>query len=82
MDGLELNFYSVPQRTEAGYEDIEMKQIEILRNVKASVKIPVSVKLSSYHTNLVKHISDLDNAGVDAFVLFNRLFPARHRYSF
>lgn len=74
VDGLELNFYSVPQRTEAGYEDVEMKQIEILRNVKASVKIPVSVKLSSFHTNLIKHISDLDSAGVDAFVLFNRLF--------
>jgi dihydroorotate dehydrogenase (fumarate) len=74
VDGLELNFYSVPQRTETGYEDIEMQQIGILKKVKASVKIPVSVKLSSYHTNLIKHISDLDNAGVDALVLFNRLF--------
>jgi dihydroorotate dehydrogenase (fumarate) len=74
VDGLELNFYSVPQKTATGYEDIEMKLINILRNVKASVKIPVSVKLSSYHTNLLKYISDLDNAGVDAFVLFNRLF--------
>jgi dihydroorotate dehydrogenase (fumarate) len=74
VDGLELNFYSVPQKTETGYEDIEMKQIGILKKVKASVKIPVSVKLSSYHTNLIKHISDLDDAGVDGLVLFNRLF--------
>jgi dihydroorotate dehydrogenase (fumarate) len=74
VDGLELNFYSVPQKTASGHEDIEMKLVEILRNVKASVKIPVSVKLSSYHTNLSKYISDLDNTGADAFVLFNRLF--------
>lgn len=74
VDGLELNFYSVPQKTASGYEDIEMKLVEILRNVKASVKIPVSVKLSSFHTNLLKYISDLDNEGADAFVLFNRLF--------
>jgi dihydroorotate dehydrogenase (fumarate) len=72
--GLELNFYSVPEKTGNEYEDIENKQVEILRAVKSAVNIPVSVKLSSYHTNPLKHISDLGNAGADAFVLFNRLF--------
>jgi len=74
VDGLELNFYSLPLNGENGSEDIEAKQISILRNVKAAVSIPVSVKLSSYHTNPLKHISDLENAGADGFVLFNRLF--------
>jgi dihydroorotate dehydrogenase (fumarate) len=55
-------------------EDIENKQIRILRAVKAAVNIPVSVKLSSFHTNPLKHISDLEIAGANAFVLFNRLF--------
>jgi dihydroorotate dehydrogenase (fumarate) len=72
--GLELNFYSVPEKTGNEYEDIENKQVEILRAVKSAVNIPVSVKLSTYHTNPLKHISDLGNAGADAFVLFNRLF--------
>jgi dihydroorotate dehydrogenase (fumarate) len=74
VDGLELNFYSVPEKADKGYEDIEKKQIRILRDVKSSVNIPVSVKLSSYYTNPLKHISDLEKAGADAFVLFNRLF--------
>jgi dihydroorotate dehydrogenase (fumarate) len=72
--GLELNFYSVPEKIGNEYEDIENKQVEILRAVKSAVNIPVSVKLSSYHTNPLKHISDLGSAGADAFVLFNRLF--------
>jgi dihydroorotate dehydrogenase (fumarate) len=74
VDGLELNFYSVPEDVDSENEDIENKQIRILRAVKAAVNIPVSVKLSSFHTNPLKHISDLEIAGADAFVLFNRLF--------
>jgi dihydroorotate dehydrogenase (fumarate) len=74
VDGLELNFYSLPEKNDDALEDIEKKQIQILREVKAAVSIPVSVKLSSYYTNPLKHIYELDNAGADAFVLFNRLF--------
>jgi len=72
--GLELNFYSVSEKTGDEYEDIEAKQVEILKAVKSAVNLPVSVKLSSYYTNPLKHISDLGIAGADAFVLFNRLF--------
>lgn len=74
VDGLELNFYSLPEKIESGYEDIELKQIKILTAVKSAVKIPVSVKLSSYYTNPLKHLSDLEDAGANGFVLFNRLF--------
>jgi len=74
VDGLELNFYSVPEKTGNGSEDIEENQKKILTKIKSAVKIPVSVKLSSFHTNPLKHIADLEMAGADAFVLFNRLF--------
>ena len=74
VDGLELNFYTLPEKIGTGYSNIEKKQIRILKRIKANSKIPVSVKLSSHHTNPLKHISDLENAGADGFVLFNRLF--------
>jgi dihydroorotate dehydrogenase (fumarate) len=74
VDGLELNFYSVPENLDNDSENIEGKQVRILSAIKTAVNIPVSVKLSSYHTNPLKHISYLENAGADAFVLFNRLF--------
>jgi dihydroorotate dehydrogenase (fumarate) len=74
VDGFELNFYSLPEKNDDGFEDIENRQIQILRDVKSAVSIPVSVKLSSYYTNPLKHIYALEKAGADAFVLFNRLF--------
>ncbi|MGE5418767.1 MAG: dihydroorotate dehydrogenase-like protein [Chloroflexota bacterium] len=72
--GLELNFYTVPEKFDTDYFDIEMKQINILKQVRAAVKLPLAVKLSPFYSNPLKFIKDLDNAGANAFVLFNRLF--------
>jgi len=72
--GLELNFFAVPRSFDKSGHDIIQQQIEFLKAVKAAVKIPVSVKLSPFYTNVLKTIKDLDDAGADAFILFNRLF--------
>jgi len=72
--GLELNFFAVPRTFDKSGHDIISQQIEFLKAVKAVVKIPVCVKLSPFYTNILKTIKDLDEAGADAFVLFNRLF--------
>jgi dihydroorotate dehydrogenase (fumarate) len=74
VDALELNFYSVPQDMNLDSAAIEKQQVEILQAVKKAVKIPVSVKLSSFYTNPLNMISKLDSAKTDGFVLFNRLF--------
>ncbi len=73
VSGLELNFYSLPDESGKARATIEERQLETLRKVKSAVKIPVSVKLSPYYTNPVKFIADLDKAGADAVVVFNRL---------
>ena len=74
VDGIELNLYTVPEKFDKEYEDIEKKQVKILSDVKAAVSIPVSVKLSPFYSNPLKLIKDLDKGGADAFILFNRLF--------
>ncbi len=74
VDGLELNFYSVPRNPDVNGEDIIKDQIEILKKIKSSISIPVSVKLSPFYANPLNVISRMDKAGVDAFVLFNRIF--------
>lgn len=73
VSGLELNFYSLPEESGIDRATIEDRQLETLRRVKSAVKIPVSVKLSPYYTNPVRFIADLDKAGADAVVIFNRL---------
>ena len=74
VDGIELNFYMAPEKFGDELIDIEKKQVQTLSLVKAAVKIPVSVKLSPFYTNPLHFIADLDKAGANAFVLFNRLF--------
>ena len=74
MDGLELNFYYVPRDAHVAGEDVISKQIEILKKVKSKVSVPVSVKLSPFYANPLNVISRMDENGVDAFVLFNRIF--------
>ncbi len=72
--GLELNFFAVPKSFETSGHDIVAKQIDFLKAVKSAVSIPVSVKLSPFYSNVLKTVKDMDAAGADAFILFNRLF--------
>ncbi len=74
VDGLELNFFAIPRDFDKSSEDIILSQLETLKAVKSAVKIPVSVKLSPFYTNVLNAVSELDKAGADGVVLFNRLF--------
>ena len=56
VDGLELNFYTAPDKAESGYGEIEKRQIKTLKEVRSAVKIPVSVKLSPFYTNTLQFI--------------------------
>ena len=72
IDGLELNVYAVATDLSKPGADIEKELFEIVENVKASVSIPVAVKLSPFYTSAVNVAAELDRRGVDALVLFNR----------
>jgi dihydroorotate dehydrogenase (fumarate) len=74
VDALELNFYSMPLDFETDSSAVEAGQLETLAGVKKAVKLPISVKLSSFYTSPLNLIKRLDDTGVDGFVLFNRLF--------
>jgi dihydroorotate dehydrogenase (fumarate) len=74
INALELNFYSVPGDFKKEGKAIMNEQLDVVAEVKKSVKIPVSVKLSPFYTNTLMLIQNMYYAGVDGFVLFNRLF--------
>jgi len=74
VDAIELNFYAIPRDFEKSEQEIISEQLEIVKEVKKILHIPVSVKLSPFYTNLLKLISDMSKAGADGFVLFNRMF--------
>lgn len=74
VDALELNFFAVPKEASIDGAKIVGEQLSVLKEVKKAVNIPVSVKLSPFYTNILKVINEMDGAGTDGFVLFNRLF--------
>ena len=74
VDGIELNFYFVPGDFEADGRSIEEMHLDLVKTLKSKITIPVSVKLSSFYSNPLNFISRLDKAGVNAVVIFNRMF--------
>ena len=73
-DALELNVYMIPTRLDLTSDGVENTYMEILRDVKASVKIPVAMKLSPFFSSLPNMARRLDKAGANALVLFNRFY--------
>ncbi|MEI7982695.1 MAG: dihydroorotate dehydrogenase-like protein [Bacteroidota bacterium] len=74
VNAIELNFYAVPGDFKRDGKAIINMQIDVVSEVKKSVKIPVSVKLSPFYTNALMVVQNMYYAGADGFVLFNRLF--------
>ncbi len=74
VQGLELDLYAPPRDVTISGEVIEAKQIATLAEVRKAIKIPIAVKLSPFYANPLNLIHRMDEVGVNAFVLFNRLF--------
>ena len=72
--GLELNIYAIEPNLEVTGEEIERRHLAILQQVKSAVKIPVALKLSPFFSSIGHMAKQLDGAGADALVLFNRFY--------
>lgn len=74
VNALELNFYAIPGDFKKDEKSIINEQVDLVNNVKKNVKIPVSIKLSPFYTNVLNVVQMMYFEGADGFVLFNRLF--------
>ena len=73
-DAIELNIYYIPTDMNLTGTEVEMTYLDILKAVRANVKIPVAVKLSPFFSNFANMARRLDQAGADGLVLFNRFY--------
>lgn len=73
-DALELNVYYLPTDLDTNGADVEEMYLELLRDVKAAVSIPVAVKLNPYFSNIANMANRLAENGADGLVLFNRFY--------
>jgi len=73
-DALELNLFLIPSDISQPAESSERFYFDIIEKVKRHVSVPVSLKVSSYFSNLAKMLVDLSETGVQGITLFNRFY--------
>jgi dihydroorotate dehydrogenase (fumarate) len=73
-DALELNIYYIPTDPAVGVADVEQMYLDVVRDVKACVDIPVAVKLGPYFSAFASMANRLCEAGANGLVLFNRFY--------
>jgi dihydroorotate dehydrogenase (fumarate) len=71
-DALELNVYSVSTDPRLAGVRVEESTLDLVRQVRAAVSIPLAVKLSPFYSNIAHMAHALDQIGADGLVLFNR----------
>lgn len=73
-DAIELNIYSIPTEPAESATDVEKGYVELVRQVKRAVRIPVAVKLSPFFSAPANMAVRLDDVGANGLVLFNRFY--------
>ena len=73
-DAIELNVYFVATGLNLTAVQVEDLYVNILKEVKGAVKIPVAMKLSPFFSATAAMCKRLDEAGADGLVLFNRFY--------
>lgn len=73
-DAVELNAYRVPSDDRRSGASIEEDLVDLVRAVRARLRIPFAVKLSPFYTSLPHLVRQVAEAGADGVVLFNRFY--------
>jgi dihydroorotate dehydrogenase (fumarate) len=73
-DAIELNLYHLAADPSLSADDVESRDVEIVRRVCASVDVPVAVKLSPYYSAMANLAHRVVAAGAAGLVLFNRFY--------
>jgi len=73
-DALELNIYFLPVDPAVDSAGVEAMCTDLVSQVKASIGIPVAVKVGPYFSAMPNMMAKFDQAGADGLVLFNRFY--------
>ena len=73
-DALELNIYYLPTSVFQTAKEVEEGYVELVKSVKNAIRIPLAVKLSPYFSSMPNMAKQLQDAGANGLVLFNRFY--------
>ena len=73
-DALEVNIFYIPADIRLSGVDVEQRYLDIIKLVKQTVKIPIAVKMNPYFSAMGHTALQMQEAGADGLVLFNRFY--------
>ncbi len=73
-DALELNIYYIATNADKSSTDVEDMYVDLVQQMKATLDIPIAVKIGHQFSALANFGKALDKAGADGLVLFNRFY--------
>jgi dihydroorotate dehydrogenase (fumarate) len=73
-DALELNLYDIPTDPELPGSVVEQRYVDILTDLRSTVRIPLAVKIGPYFSSIPDVVRKLGEAGANAVVIFNRFY--------
>jgi dihydroorotate dehydrogenase (fumarate) len=73
-DALELNVFIVPKNEKISSIEIEDLYVDIVREVRKNVEVPISIKIGPFFSNAFNMTDRLCQAGVNGIVVFNRFY--------
>jgi dihydroorotate dehydrogenase (fumarate) len=73
-DAIELNMFILPTNLSQTSQDNESIYFDIVSRIASKVRIPISLKISSYFSNLGGIIRDLSFSEIKGLVLFNKFY--------
>ncbi len=73
-DAIEINIFFIPGDITMSTSEVEHRYLNIISNIKQTVKIPVAVKLNPYFSAMGNMSLRMKNAGADGLVFFNRFY--------
>lgn len=73
-DALEVNIFYIPADIRLSGVDVEQRYLDIIKLVKQTVNIPIAVKMNPYFSAMGHTALQMQEAGADGLVLFNRFY--------
>ncbi len=73
-DALELNVYYIAADIEQSSTQVEARYLDVLRELRQHIKIPINMKLSPSFSSLGHFVRQLEGSGAQGVSLFNRFY--------
>ncbi len=73
-DALELNVYYIPTDPDVPGAEVELRYLDVVRQVASEVSIPVSVKVGPFFSSTANMVQSFAECGAKGVVLFNRFY--------